>query len=162
MHFALTLKVYRTFVQFCIEINWQWVTLDMHFALTLKVNQTGTIPCSCYLLIKNTQKFKQGMLFNQTKQDRIHILEGIFFFKATNSTKTNNLAAANCVSPSSAKPRTIQKQTTQLLPITFFQKDVCTKHMVHVSFCIVHGFEEEDSLRNLHCVLFCLIKKRPV
>ena len=58
MHFALTLKVYRTFVQFCIEINWQWVTLDMHFALTLKVNQTGTIPCSCYLLIKNTQKVK--------------------------------------------------------------------------------------------------------
>ena len=99
MHFALTLKVYRTLVQFCIEINWQWVALNLHFALTLKVNQTGTIPCSCYLLIKNTQKVKQRMLFNETKQDRMHILEGIFFFKATNNTNTNNLAAANYVLP---------------------------------------------------------------
>ena len=29
-----------------------------------------------------------------------------------------------------------------------------------VSFCIVRGFEDEDSLENLHSVLFCLIKKR--
>ena len=29
-------------------------------------------------------------------------------------------------------------------------------------FCSVRCFEEEDSLENLHSVLFCLIKKRSV
>ena len=37
------------------------------------------------------------MLFNQTKQDRMQIFEGILFFKATNNTKTNKLAAASWV-----------------------------------------------------------------
>ena len=29
-----------------------------------------------------------------------------------------------------------------------------------ICFCIVRGFEEKDSLENLHSVLFCSIKKR--
>ena len=41
-----------------------------------------------YCMIKNTQRVKRA-LFNQTKQDRMQLVEGIFFFKATNNTKTS-------------------------------------------------------------------------
>ena len=34
--------------------------------------------------------------------------------------------------------------------------------LVAFCFCIVRGFEEEDSLENLHSVLICLTKKRSV
>ena len=36
-----------------------------------------------------THERLKRMLFNQTKQDRMQIVEGIHFFKATNNTKTN-------------------------------------------------------------------------
>ena len=53
---------------------------------------------SCILTYSRALKKKKGSkthdranrtLFNQTKQDRMQFFEGIFFFKATNNTKTN-------------------------------------------------------------------------
>ena len=44
--------------------------------------------------IKNTQNVKQDD-FNQTKQDRMQIFEGILVFKTTQNTKTNQSAAAS-------------------------------------------------------------------
>ena len=67
-----------------------------------------------------------------------------------------------------------------MLPVEFLQKKVSIsgfrqKDVTHpcdrtqpaaaklfICFCSVHGFEEEDSLENLHSVLFCLIEKRSV
>ena len=59
---------------------------------------------------------------------------------------------------SSSEPRTIQKQTNDLALLRI--RMAAAK--VFVCFCIVRGFEEEDSLENLHSVLFRLIKKRSV
>ena len=50
---------------------------------------------------KHTNRFNR-MLFDYTKQDKMQILEGVLFFKATNTTKTNK----------------------QLLPVWSLQKDV--------------------------------------
>ena len=91
------------------------------------------------------------MFFNQAKQDGMQIFEGILFFKATNNTKINHLAAVSCVLLEGLCAHTILQEA--VFP------EAPNWQQLLVSFCIVHGFEDEDSLQNSHSVLFCLIKK---
>ena len=45
-------------------------------------------------------------LFDETKQDRMQIFEGILFFKTTNNTNTDNVAAACWVLPEGPRANT--------------------------------------------------------
>ena len=44
-----------------------------------------------------THRRLKGMLFNETKPDRMRIFKEILFFKATNNTKTNHSAVASWI-----------------------------------------------------------------
>ena len=81
---------------------------------------------------KNTQKVKKNAFYSDKTIHDANFKE-FLFFKATNNTKTN-------------------KSLIFLSPVGFLQKEV-------IRFCIVYSFEKEDFLKNLHYVLFCLIKK---
>ena len=96
-------------------------------------------------VLKKDQKHKMlhRTLFNQTKQDRKQISEGIPIFKATNNTDTNKSLSYSQLSASG---------TVGCFPLAAAKWFVC--------FCIICGFEEEDSLENVHGVSLCVIKKR--
>ena len=101
------------------------------------------------------------MIFNQTVKDGTQIFEGILFFKAHKQYKNKQITLLleaicfflYCLHAFRGKPllqsyKYKNKQINQLLDV--------------ISLCIVCNFEEEDSLKNLHSVLFRAIKKLSV
>ena len=78
--------------------------LDCFESLQAHLHVVGMLWFMSDITRSKTHKCLKRMLFNQTKRDRIQIVEGILMFKATNDTK---------------------RQITYLLPVGFLQKDVC-------------------------------------
>ena len=89
----------------------------------------------------------------------MQIFEGISFFKATNNTKTNELAAARWVLPEGC---VLLSERTQLACTHPSGRTQLATAKLFACFCIVRDFEEKDSLKKSHSVLFCLIRKRSV
>ena len=88
----------------------------------------------------------------------MQIFQGILFFKATNNTETNKLLSCYRLGSST---RLCAVAAAELF-VCVCVVCVCVVCVCVVCVRVVCGFEGEDSLENLHSVLFCLIKKYSV